>query len=112
SRHNAINADLIDGLHAALDRALDDDTVRAVIVTGAGPSFCSGLDLRDAAELAEQSYEEQLANADQLARLFRRLSTFEKVSIAAVNGPALARGAGLAVLCDFTLATSDARFGF
>ncbi|MFG0317118.1 MAG: enoyl-CoA hydratase/isomerase family protein [Planctomycetota bacterium JB042] len=112
SRRNAINVDLIDGIHAALDRALDDDSVRAVILTGAGPAFCSGLDLHDAAALAEQSYEEQLANADQLARLFRRLSTFEKVSIAAVNGPALASGCGLAVLCDFTLATGQARFGF
>lgn len=112
SRRNAINVDMIDGLHAALDRALDDDSVRAVILTGNGTSFCSGIDLHDASELSEQSFEEQLANADQLARLFRRLSTFEKVSIAAVNGPALASGCGLAVLCDFTLATGQARFGF
>ena len=111
-RRNAIDSSIIDGLHAALDRALDDDSVRAVILTGAGTAFCAGLDLRDVADRAEQSFEEQLAGAEQLARLFRRLSTFEKVTIAAVNGPALASGCGLAVLCDFTLSTGQARYGF
>ncbi len=111
-RRNAINGELVAGLHAALDRALDDDAVRAVILTGAGSSFCSGLDLVEVKGNEGFAYEEHLANADLLARLFRRLRTFEKVTIAAVNGPALASGCGMATLCDFTLSTGSGRFGF
>lgn len=111
-RRNAINDEMVTGLHAALDLALDDEGVRAVVLTGTGSAFCSGIDLRQAAETARRSFEEKLADADALARLYRRLRTFEKVTIAAVNGPALASGCGLAILCDFTLATAAARFGF
>ncbi|MFH0945530.1 MAG: enoyl-CoA hydratase-related protein [Planctomycetota bacterium] len=111
-RCNALNEDLLAGLHAALDLALDDDGVRAVILTGSGNSFCSGMDLYEALSRSDSSYEEKLADAERLARLFRRLRSFEKVTIAAVNGPALASGCGLATLCDFTLATSQATFGY
>jgi len=111
-RRNALSEALISGLHTALDLALDDEQIRAVILTGAGSAFCSGLDLREAEAQASGSFEERLADADLLARLFRRLRSFEKVTIAAVNGPALASGCGLATLCDFTLATGQARFGY
>ena len=111
-RGNAIAADIVDGLHAALDLALDDEAVRAVIITGAGGAFCSGIDLVAAAENEAPSYEELLAEAEELARLLRRLRSYEKVTIAAVNGPALATGCGLATVCDFTLATGSARFGY
>ena len=112
ARRNALNDDLVTGLHTALDLALDDDQIRAVILTGAGNAFCSGVDLDEADGQTDGSFEERLADADRLARLFRRLRSFEKVTIAAVNGPALASGCGLATLCDFTLATGQARFGY
>lgn len=111
-RRNAIDADLIEALHSALDRALDDEDVRAVVITGSGSAFCAGIDLKSALEQADSSFEDQLAAGESLARMFRRLSTFEKVTIAAVNGPALASGCGLALVCDFTLATGVAKFGF
>ncbi|MBI4880358.1 MAG: enoyl-CoA hydratase/isomerase family protein, partial [Planctomycetes bacterium] len=111
-RRNAVNEALLAGLHAALDLALDDEAVRAVILTGAGSAFCSGLDVHEAASDGEKSFEDLLAEADGLARLFRRLRSYEKVTIAAVNGPALASGCGIATLCDFTLATGSARFGY
>lgn len=111
-RCNALNDDLLSGLHAALDFALDDDAVRAVILTGSGDSFCAGSDLHDALARSGSSHEEKLADAERMARLFRRLRSFEKVTIAAVNGPAMASGCGLATLCDFTLATGQARFGY
>lgn len=111
-RRNAVNEALLAGLHAALDLALDDEAVRAVILTGAGSAFCSGFDVHEAASDGEKSFEDLLAEADGLARLFRRLRSYEKVTIAAVNGPALASGCGIATLCDFTLATGSARFGY
>lgn len=109
---NPLSTDVLLGIHAALDMALDDPTVRAVILTGEGSAFCSGLDLREAEEGGDRSFEEISADADALARLLRRLRSFEKVTIAAVNGPALASGCALATLCDFTLAVGSARFGY
>lgn len=111
-RRNAINDEMVAGMHSALDLALDDDEIRAVIITGTGSSFSAGIDLHEVLEKADRSHEEKLADAEGLARLFRRLRSFEKVTIAAVNGPALASGCGLATLCDFTLATGSAKFGF
>ncbi len=109
---NAIDESVINALHSALDRALDDDKIRAVIITGADGAFCSGLDLQDFARRPDPSHEESVAETSALARLFRRLRSFEKVTIAAVNGPALGSGCGLAALCDFTVAAASAELGF
>ncbi len=109
---NAIDDAVINALHTALDRALDDEKIRAVIITGADGAFCSGLDLQDFARRPNPSHEESVAESAALARLFRRLRSFEKVTIAAVNGPALGSGCGLAALCDFTLAGPGAELGF
>jgi len=111
-RRNAINAEIVSSLHDALDRALDDPEVRAVVLTGAETTFSSGGDLREVMDQRALSYDERHAIAESLARLFRRLRSFEKVTIAAVNGPALGSGCGLATLCDFTLAIGSARFGY
>lgn len=109
---NAINSEIIAGLHDALDRALDDEQTRSVIITAQGSTFCAGVDVVHAAEEGPRSYDESLAEAEELARLFRRLRSYEKVTIAAVNGAALGSGCCLATLCDFTLAVGAARFGY
>lgn len=111
-RRNALSAEMISGLHTAMDWALDDPDVRAVVITGSGSVFCAGLDLYEAGDKEGQSPEELLADADRLARLLKRMRSFEKVTIAAVNGPALASGCAMATLCDFTFATGSARFGY
>src|SRR6185295_6876607 len=111
-RRNAIDDDVVNGLHAALDRALDDERVRAVIVTGAGDAFSAGLDLKDINAHKDLSHDECVAESEALARLFRRLRSFEKVTIAAVNGAAFGSGCGLAALCDFTIAAKSAELGF
>jgi methylglutaconyl-CoA hydratase len=84
----------------------------ALIITGAGDAFCSGLDLAELQTLREKSATEHRADAERLARLFLTLYELPVPTIAAVNGPAIAGGTGLATLCDFTLATSRARFGY
>jgi methylglutaconyl-CoA hydratase len=84
----------------------------ALILTGAGDAFCSGLDLSELQMMRDKSASEHHTDSERLARLFLTLYELPLPTIAAVNGPAIAGGTGLATLCDFTLATSRARFGY
>ena len=85
---------------------------RVLIVTGAGTAFCSGLDLSVLQTMHERSADDHRADAERIAQLFRTLYELPIPTIAAVQGPAIAGGTGLATLCDFTLATPDAKFGY
>jgi methylglutaconyl-CoA hydratase len=83
-----------------------------LVLAGAGQSFCSGLDLSALQAMQGQSAATHLDDAERIARLFLALYEMPMPTIAAVHGAAIAGGAGLAILCDFTLATPAARFGF
>jgi methylglutaconyl-CoA hydratase len=85
---------------------------RALILTGAGDAFCSGLDLSELQTLSNKTAAEHRDDAERIARLFLTLYELPLPTIAAVNGPAIAGGTGLATLCDFTLASPSARFGY
>lgn len=87
-------------------------THRVLILTGAGSAFCSGLDLAVLQTMHERSAADHRADAERIAQLFRTLYELPIPTIAAVHGPAIAGGTGLATLCDFTLATQDAKFGY
>jgi methylglutaconyl-CoA hydratase len=102
---------MIEDLFAALDEA-ESGAARVVIVTGAGKAFCSGMDLDSLKAISSQSPEQNLEDSRRVARLFRRLYSYPKPLIAAVNGPAIAGGCGIATLCDFTLAVPEATFGY
>jgi methylglutaconyl-CoA hydratase len=110
-KRNAISFELIDDLLRALDKVAKSDAI-VLIVTGAGKAFCSGMDLDNLKSLLGRSPEQNLEDSRMMVKLFRTLYEFPKVTIAAVNGPAIAGGTGLALLCDFTLAVSDAKFGY
>ena len=110
-KHNALSAVMIDEIMAALAEA-ESANVRVCIISGAGKSFCAGMDLDALKSLARQSPEENIADARRTAGLFRRLWSFSKPLIAAVNGAALGGGCGIATLCDFTLAAPEAKFGY
>ena len=110
-KRNAISFELIDDLLRALDEVTKSDAL-ALIVTGAGKAFCSGMDLDNLKALLGRTPEQNLLDSETMVRLFRSLYEFPKVTIAAVNGPAIAGGTGLALLCDFTLAVPDAKFGY
>lgn len=110
-KRNAISAAMIAELLSALD-AIEAGTDRVAILTGAGKAFCAGMDLDALKSLASHSSEENLADARRTAKLFRRLWSFPKPLIAVVNGAALAGGCGIAMLCDFTLAAPEAKFGY
>lgn len=110
-KRNAISATMIAEILAAL-KDVEAGGERVAIITGAGKAFCAGMDLDALKALATQSPEENLADARRTAGFFRRLWSFPKPLIAAVNGAALAGGCGIATLCDFTLAAPEAKFGY
>jgi methylglutaconyl-CoA hydratase len=110
-KRNAISFELINDLLRALDEVAKSPAV-VLILTGAGKAFCSGMDLENLKALLGRSPEQNLKDSQTMVRLFRTLYEFPKVTIAAVNGPAIAGGTGLALLCDFTLAVPEAKFGY
>ena len=110
-KRNAISADMIADLLAAMDE-VETSPARVLILTGAGKAFCSGMDLEGLKALATNSPEKNVEDARRMVRLTRRLWSFPKPTIAAVNGHAIAGGCGLATLCDFTIAAPDAKFGY
>ena len=109
---NALNFALTEALVAALKAADADDSVRAVIVTGAGRGFCAGADTREFAVLTPDNQdlvERRAALTTELQGLVKQMG---KPVIAAVNGYAMGGGSGLAISCDLALAGESARFGY
>jgi methylglutaconyl-CoA hydratase len=110
-KRNAISFELINELIRALAE-VKDSTARVLILTGAGKAFSSGLDLDNLKALIGRTPEQNLQDSRTMVNLFRSLYEFPKPTIAAVNGAAIAGGTGLALLCDFTLAVPEAKFGY
>jgi methylglutaconyl-CoA hydratase len=110
-KRNAINTQMIAELQTTLD-TIEKSHSRVVIVTGAGKAFCAGMDLDMLAAITKQSPAENQDDARRIAKMLRRIWSFPRPMIAAVNGPAYAGGCGIATLCDFTLAVREATFGY
>jgi methylglutaconyl-CoA hydratase len=114
-KRNAISYELIDDLLHVLGE-VEGSPAEILILTGSGKAFCAGMDLEDLRTVASFTPEENHADSLRTTRLLRTLFVtlykFPKVTIAAVNGPAIAGGCGLATLCDFTLASTEAKFGY
>jgi methylglutaconyl-CoA hydratase len=110
-RRNAMTREMQTELIAVMEETASSPCC-ALILTGAGEAFCSGLDLTDLQMMRDKTAAEHRGDAERLGRLFLTLYELPIPTIAAVNGPAIAGGTGLATLCDFTLATSEARFGY
>lgn len=104
---NALNIALMEELSFTFEELYKDPSQRIVILNAQGSAFCTGLDLKETADpaLTEKS-------AMFVARLFRAIYLSPLVTIAAVQGDALAGGAGLVAACDMALASKEARFGF
>ena len=110
-KRNAISAKMICDILTALDE-VEKTRARVAILTGAGSAFCAGMDLEMLSAIGQQSAQENQEDSRRMARMFRRIWSFPKPLIAAVNGHALAGGCGIATLCDFTLAVPEAKFGY
>ena len=109
---NALSHSLRQALFAALEEAQRSPEVRAVVLTGAGKAFCAGLDLEELQAIHGRAMAENRADTEALARLFELLYSFPKPTVAAVNGHAVAGGAGLASLCDVVVMSEAARLGY
>ena len=106
-RRNALTIPMMSDLGALLARIAADDTVRVVILTGAGKVFCSGLDLSAmGANPTEPALEAALVE-----EVLRPLERLPQPTIAAMNGDGLAGGCELALHCDVRIATTEARLG-
>ncbi|MFN6964046.1 MAG: enoyl-CoA hydratase/isomerase family protein [Pyrinomonadaceae bacterium] len=111
-KRNALNDALISALKQALREADADETLRAIVIRGAGKDFCSGADLSSIQKIATATYEENLDDAKSLGELFELIRRVRMPVIAAVHGRALAGGCGLATACDLVVAARSARFGY
>jgi methylglutaconyl-CoA hydratase len=116
-RRNALSRDLIAALTDTFQRVREDPAARGVILTGAGSVFCAGMDLAELAEsmdLPDTPAAESTIwdDALRLATLLDLIYTLSKPTIAAVNGAAVAGGAGLVTVCDLALAVPEARLGY
>jgi methylglutaconyl-CoA hydratase len=111
-KRNAISAAMIADLQSALDAIEKNHSIRVAILTGAGKAFCAGMDLEMLSAIAKQSPTENQEDSRRIAKMLRRIWSFPRPLIAAVNGAAYAGGCGIATLCDFTLATPEAKFGY
>jgi len=107
-KRNALSIALRDELSELLDALAVDEAVRVVVITGAGDVFCAGFDLKEFDRLDEPAFAERLwASSDRYHSTCLR---FPLPMVAAVNGPALAGGFDLAVMCDLRVAADTARF--
>ncbi|MEX2119854.1 MAG: enoyl-CoA hydratase/isomerase family protein [Pirellulales bacterium] len=112
-KRNALNRAMLAELAQALDDLRQERRVRAIVLTGAGSAFCAGMDLGEMHETSKQDsphvqwHEDASSYRDLLETMWR----LPKPLIAAVNGPAMAGGAGLVLGCDIVLAAHTASFG-
>jgi methylglutaconyl-CoA hydratase len=113
-KRNALSRGLIDALAGAFARALNEEGARSIILTAAGPVFCAGMDLAELQESLDTPKEATPVwdDALRLARLFDLIYTAPKPTIAAVQGAAVAGGAGLVTVCDLAIAAPEAKFAY
>ncbi len=111
-RRNALSRGLIAALTEAFERAREDAAARCVILTGAGNAFCAGMDLAELQESLTAGDSPVWEDSLRLATLYDKIYTLPKPTIAAVNGTAVAGGAGLVSVCDLAVAVPEARFGY
>lgn len=119
-RRNALSRALIAALTEAFQQARDDTAARCVVLTGSGNAFCAGMDLAELQEAATASDSPSKSgdggeiwnDALRLAELYDLIYSLSKPTIAAVNGAAVAGGAGLVSVCDLAVAVPQARFGY
>src|SRR6266404_7213318 len=106
-RRNALTLELLTELCAAIKAASDEPQGRIVILRGAGAAFCTGLDLKDAADQSKAH-----ATAELVAKALTTLAETRLVTIAAVHGAAVAGGAGIMSACDFVVAAEKTKIGY
>lgn len=111
-KRNALNPELVAQLTAAFVKASADDGVKVIVLRANGSTFSAGADLAYLQQLQQNTYEENLADSENLKNLFTTIYYLPKVVIAQVEGHAIAGGCGLATVCDIIFSVPEASFGY
>ncbi len=108
--HNAFDPEMVRALTAALSHVAKDDAVRAVVIEGAGRSFCAGADIAHMRQSAQFTKKQNYDGASESARMFHALYSLKKPTVAAVHGAVRGGGCGIVAACDIAIATRTATF--
>ncbi|MFV2015139.1 MAG: enoyl-CoA hydratase/isomerase family protein [Candidatus Heimdallarchaeota archaeon] len=111
-KRNAINLQMINDLKIELYRIRDDPSVRCVIITGNGNSFCAGGDITEMDDRFGKALDTQIRLDTGFNEIVRTIRSIKRPVIAAVNGPCFGAGFVIATACDLIYASSTAKFGF
>lgn len=110
--HNAFNAELIEEMISLFESFQSEKSLRLVILSGRGSSFCAGADLNWMKAMKDYSKEENFKDSKRLARMFAAINECDVPVIGRINGHALGGGVGLVSVCDYVVATKEALMGF
>jgi len=108
--HNAINLEMIREIRKVVDELNENQDVRAVILTGIGKSFCSGVDLKWMQKISKQNRQERIAEATEISEMLFELDKLNKLLIGRINGNSFGGAIGLITCCDIVIAVEDAVF--
>lgn len=109
---NAFNHEMLEDLLEVFGLIRDDSSLRVVVITGAGKSFCAGGDLNWMKRVVEYTFDENYEDSLRLARMLREVYSCPKPVIGRVNGQAIGGGTGVVAACDIAIASEDAIFAF
>ena len=109
--HNSFNSTMIKELSAVFKKIKADKSIRVVVLSGKGKSFCAGADINWLREIIDFSFEQNLKESLQLAEVLHKIYTLPKATVAMVNGAAIGGGIGFLSACDISVASEDAKFG-
>jgi methylglutaconyl-CoA hydratase len=110
--HNAFNDDMIYEMTTLFKKLDEDKSLRAVVLSGEGKSFCAGGDLNWMRRVINQSFEENLKDSNALAELLAQIYNFRCPVIGKINGAAIGGGVGFVSVCDIAIAAESAKFSF
>jgi methylglutaconyl-CoA hydratase len=110
--HNAFTDQLITDLVDTFTNLENDPSITAVILTGAGKSFCAGADLNWMKEMVRYTKDQNIQDSNKILRLYDTIATCPKPVIGRINGPAFGGGVGLIAVCDLTASVPEAKFAF
>ncbi|MCB0712770.1 MAG: enoyl-CoA hydratase/isomerase family protein [Ignavibacteriae bacterium] len=111
-KRNALDRTMVEELYASIKECSEDESVRSIVISGAGTVFCAGADLAYLRELSSYSITENMEDSAALARTLQAIWESPKPVIARVHGHAIAGGCGLATVCDVVVAVEAAKFGY